>query len=230
MSKKQYTEAKKAWNVLHAEEIRAYKRDWARRNYEKNKEKSKANKKKWYDANKEKIAESNKQRCKEHYYKNHEKNKQKKRDDYKKNKAKVLELQKKYYEINKKVINARTYKSKKERISIDPCFKLKNNYATLVRNSLKNKGIKKNTKTYELLGCTPQFFRNYIESLFEPWMTWDNYGMHKNDGIRRWNIDHIVPLSHFNLANTQEAKKAFHYTNCRPYDAQKNISEGDRRK
>jgi 5-methylcytosine-specific restriction endonuclease McrA len=60
-------------------------------------------------------------------------------------------------------------------------------------------------------------------------MHWGNWGKHTKDGPRMWQIDHIIPLSKFNLSCFEEAKKAFHWTNCRPYCAKKNISEGNRR-
>ena len=38
-----------------------------------------------------------------------------------------------------------------------------------------------------------QNLMEYLESLFEPWMNWKNYGSE----IGRWSVDHIVPISSF---------------------------------
>jgi hypothetical protein len=38
----------------------------------------------------------------------------------------------------------------------------------------------------ELLGCSIDEFKKYIESLFEDGMTWQNYPA--------WHIDHIIPV------------------------------------
>ena len=61
----------------------------------------------------------------------------------------------------------------------------------------------------DLIGCTSDELKNYLESKFLPTMTWDNYGKY-------WHIDHIIPCSLFNLIDEEEQKKCFHYTNMQP--------------
>jgi|LakMenEpi03Aug12_release.lakeMendotaPanAssembly.Ray.scaffolds.fasta_scaffold146267_5 hypothetical protein len=57
-------------------------------------------------------------------------------------------------------------------------------------------------------------FKLYLESKFEPWMSWDNYGKYNGKLCYGWDIDHIVPLS---SANTEEEIiKLSHYTNLQP--------------
>lgn len=53
-------------------------------------------------------------------------------------------------------------------------------------------------------------FRQHMESLFQPGMSWENYG--KNG----WHIDHIMPVSSFDLTNLQEVKRASHFSNLQP--------------
>ena len=69
------------------------------------------------------------------------------------------------------------------------------------------------------LGCKTHELRIHLESLFEPWMNWDNYGP-------EWEIDHITPLSSFNLNNIEEFNKACHHTNLQPLSVFKNRSKG----
>ena len=60
----------------------------------------------------------------------------------------------------------------------------------------------------KLLGTDKQSFMDHLESLFEPGMSWDNYGA--------WHLDHKKDLSNFNLLNDKELKEANDYKNIRP--------------
>ena len=71
------------------------------------------------------------------------------------------------------------------------------------------------------LGCTVEEFKIYIESKFDSWMNWDNYGR-LNKEKSTWNIDHIIPLSSFNLENREEFLRACHYSNLQPMSAYEN--------
>ena len=94
---------------------------------------------------------------------------------------------------------------------------------TLIRNSLKLANTRKsNTKTTDLLGCSIDLFLQHITAQLAPAMTWDNYG----NGHGKWNIDHRIPVSSFNLLDQKEQKRAFHYTNCQPMWAIDNVKKG----
>ena len=51
-------------------------------------------------------------------------------------------------------------------------------------------------------------------------MSWDNHG--------EWHIDHIKPISLFDLTKIEEQQICFHYTNLQPLWAKENISKGGR--
>ena len=74
------------------------------------------------------------------------------------------------------------------------------------------------------LGCSILQFRSYIENQFEEGMNWDNYG--KLHG--RWQLDHIRPLSSFDLTNRDQFLQAVHYTNYQPMWAEDNLAKSNR--
>lgn len=95
--------------------------------------------------------------------------------------------------------------------------KLKNisrNINRNIRRSFKKKGMVKSKTVCEILGCSYQDFKLYIESKFESWMNWDNYGLYNGEFNYGWDLDHIVPKS---IAKTEEdILKLNHYTNFNP--------------
>ena len=70
----------------------------------------------------------------------------------------------------------------------------------------------------ELLGCTPEFVRSHIESQFRNGMTWDNHGA-------VWHIDHIIPVSAFDLTSEEGCRLAFNWANLRPLFAEDNLKK-----
>lgn len=117
-------------------------------------------------------------------------------------------------------------KRKELRENEDTIKKFPDRIRTLIRNSIKIKTknfYRKNTKTEILLGCTIKFYIEYIESKFTNGMTWNNYGNKEN----QWNIDHIIPISKFDLTDIDEQKKAFNYKNTQPLWAKDNFKKGN---
>ena len=86
--------------------------------------------------------------------------------------------------------------------------------------AIKSNLMDKAFKTMELLGCSIQEARQHIEKQFTNGMSWDNHGI--------WEIDHIIPISSFDLSKPEEQKKAFNYKNLQPLMKQENRSKGNR--
>lgn len=141
------------------------------------------------------------------------------------NKDTKLNYQKKYPEENKDKIKEYKFKHTKEnRIKItkykseyqrerrktDPLFKLKFTISGSIRRAFKSKGFSKKSKTFEILGCDFDFFKNYIELLFIDGMNWDNHGT-------LWDIDHKIPLS--TAITEDDIIRLNHYTNLQPLDS-----------
>ena len=80
--------------------------------------------------------------------------------------------------------------------------------------------IKKAGSAVVLLGCTIQELIGYIETRFQPGMSWKNRS--------RWHIDHIRPLSKFDLQDPEDLAQACHYTNLQPLWSIENIKKGAR--
>jgi len=90
------------------------------------------------------------------------------------------------------------------------------------RLSIAMKNNQKTGSAVRDLGCTVDEFKIYLESKFEPGMSWDNYG------YRGWHIDHIQPLDSFNLADYEQLKIACHYTNLQPMWASANFIKSNK--
>jgi len=201
------------WELANKEKIKERKKEYYQTNKEKIKEKEKA----YREANTEKIKE---------YHKNYRiENKDKLKEKYKKtndkyrieNKDKIKQKAKEYREANKEKLKEYRKNYVNNKLNTDPIYKFKHNVRHLISSSIKKRGGKKLTKTELILGCTFEEFRNYIESKFEPWMNWDNYGNPK-DGIyepnKTWDFDHITPVTQ-GMGET-EVIKLNHHSNIQP--------------
>lgn len=73
------------------------------------------------------------------------------------------------------------------------------------------------------LGCTIGEFKLYLESKFQPGMTWENRGPMR-PGF--WQIDHIKPLASFDLTDPTQFKQAVHYTNMQPLWTEEHLAKG----
>ena len=103
----------------------------------------------------------------------------------------------------------------KERRKTDSCFRIANNLRGRLRLALKSQRTSKKNNTLKYIGCDKKFLRTYLESKFTNGMSWDNYGL--------WHIDHIKPISLFNLSIEEEIYKSMHYSNLQPLWAIDNL-------
>lgn len=187
------------------EEIKEYKRKWYLANRERTREHDIARIKDYKQSHKEEIKVKSKE-----YYK---KNKDKSKSYYEANKEKIKKRQKEFRTKNWNKIRKRERESqiKKRQNSF---YKFKDSIRNRIRASIKSKGHSKNSKTFELLGCNYEKFKNHIESKFESWMTWENHGKYNGEINYGWDIDHIIPISA--AKNEADVIKLNHYTNFQP--------------
>ena len=132
----------------------------------------------------------------------------------------------KYYINNKYKINKQRNIYQKNRRGIDMLFKLKQYISNNIKSNFKNNNKKLNG-VWKILPYTPQQLKEQLESLFEPWMTWENYGKASLER-KTWNIEHIIPQDSFDFFNETEIRKCWDLSNLRPYDAIENIKKGNK--
>lgn len=96
----------------------------------------------------------------------------------------------------------------------NPLIRTKNNIRTLIFISIKNGGFSKSMNTQKILGCSFVDFKIHLESKFEHWMNWDNYGKYNGDLEFGWDIDHIIPVSSAN--SIDDIYLLNHYSNLQP--------------
>jgi hypothetical protein len=151
------------------------------------------------------------------------KKKEKNKEWYRKNKAIISKKAKEYNSTEEyKKRNRDRIKNKRK---TDPNFKIASLCRARIRDSVK-KGYK-SQGTMQLLGCSIEFLRNYLESLFLEGMTWGNHGNERHNGEKSWHIDHIKPCAAFDLTDPEQQKICFHYTNLQPLWEKDNLSKGD---
>lgn len=112
-------------------------------------------------------------------------------------------------------------KRHEEKNASDPNFRLKKRLRTRLNHAIRDK---KAGSAVSDMGCVVGVLKAHLESLFLGGMTWDNWGA----GIGKWNIDHIMPLSAFDLTDRQHFLLANHYLNLQPLWAVENIVKGNK--
>jgi len=124
------------------------------------------------------------------------------------------EKRKNYYINNKDIIQKRNYEWHKNKIKTDPTYRLKKRARAMINLAFKRNGFTKSSKTHTILGISFKEFKLYIESKFEFWMNWENYGKYNGELNYGWDIDHVIPLE---TAKTEEdIIRLNHYTNLQP--------------
>jgi len=79
------------------------------------------------------------------------------------------------------------------------------------RNSIwKHLSNNKCEKSIKYLGCDIKQLKSWLIFQFDECMTMDNYGSY-------WSLDHILPLSLFDLTKIENQKIAFNWKNMQPH-------------
>ena len=98
----------------------------------------------------------------------------------------------------------------------DPVEKLKR----VIRSRIISALTQKNKHTIEYLGCNTS---EYLE-----WLLKNDLGYTLDNRGKEWHIDHIIPLSHFNLENEEQQLVAFNWRNTVALSAKENLSKNNK--
>jgi hypothetical protein len=165
----------------------------------------------YYQHNREKIRKEQQA----YYTENKDQLTEKMRESYENNRSFRLEKQKAYQSEHK----AESREYRKTRYKNDINFRISVNLRNRLNKSLHSK--RKVGSAVKDLGCSIDFLKKYLESQFLPGMSWENHGTNPDN----WQIDHIRPLSSFDLSDRYQFLRACHYTNLQPLWAPDNWSK-----
>jgi Prasinovirus endonuclease VII len=146
---------------------------------------------------------------------------------YQKNKGVYREnyLKRKAIPEKKEKYKATAKKYKKTVLKHNLNYQIKEKLRGRIKMALKlnaPRRAQKACKTEELLGCSVEFFKNYIASKFQSGMAWNN---HAHD---TWHLDHVKACKHFDLLDPDQQKECFHYTNYQPLWGPDNLRKGSK--
>ena len=105
-------------------------------------------------------------------------------------------------------------------------FKLKKSLRDRINKAIKNN--QKSGSAVRDLGCSIKELKQYLESRFYSnpktgeRMFWSNYT------YTGWHIDHVKPLSLFDLTDREQFLEACHYTNLQPLWSEENFKKGNK--
>jgi hypothetical protein len=125
----------------------------------------------------------------------------------------------------KQKIRQKRYHERK--LHTDPGYRIKITLSARVRAALKRVNVKKHHTTIEMTGCSRDHLIIHLQSLFQPGMNWHNHGLHVGGGPDTWHIDHIIPCTAFDLTDTVEQLKCFHWSNLQPMWWKENVQKSD---
>jgi len=128
-----------------------------------------------------------------------------------------IERQKYIREFNNK--NYKRYKNsrnkyQRNRRKTDPLYKLSKNIRASISVIFSKNNYIKMSRTHQILCCSYEEFKQYLESKMENWMSWNNYGKYNGELNYGWDMDHIIPVSSAN--SEEELIRLNHYSNFQP--------------
>jgi hypothetical protein len=100
----------------------------------------------------------------------------------------------------------------------DPAFKFICTQRARIYNVLKQN---KSTNTIDYLGCNREQFFEWMKYQFNDKYTFENHGT-------EWHIDHVIPISLFNLNETKDQYLSLNWRNTMPLSVYENLSKSNK--
>ena len=135
------------------------------------------------------------------------------------NREKIAERSRKYAKENRDKINAYKRKWGQKRRDTDFEWRLANALRKRIWEALANG--RKSAHTVEFLGAEIEEVAFHLENQFEEGMNWDNYN---HEG---WHVDHIRPLTSFDLIDYEQQFVCFNWRNLQPMWGLENMAKKD---
>jgi hypothetical protein len=150
----------------------------------------------------------------------------------------IKRYQSNYRKANKSRLQDKKQIYRKNKRKTDPAYKLRAIVSNAIYQSIKyNSGSKRGSSFLKYVAYSVLDLKKYLESKFEPWMTWQNWGIYNpkiwntNDQATwTWQIDHIVPQVDFPYTSMEDDnfKKCWSLENLRPLSSKQNIIKGSK--
>jgi len=228
----------KQYREENADKIKEYRKENADKlaennkiYYHENKDKILEQKKQYYQQNADKIKEKDKKyyhenadkvkyKIKKYQQENADKIKEQSKQYREENADKIKEYHKQYREENKcehdkhygrcKICNLQLYLINLQRFQLWRC--------------LQNSSLNKTKSSIEYLGCDAEYFMEYMKKKMDLWNETNEVKM----DFTNIHIDHIKPVSAFNLDDEDEFLDCCNYTNMQPLLANDNLSKNNK--
>lgn len=130
-------------------------------------------------------------------------------------------------EVRRELAKSKRRAYERRRLAANPSIRIGRNVSSAVNKAIKSRGgSKMGQSTFKYLPYTPQQLMDHLESLWEPWMNWDNYG----HGRGKWTIDHIIPQSAlpYDSMDHPNFQPCWALSNLQPMEFIANIRKGGR--
>lgn len=153
---------------------------------------------------------------------------------YNKNSERIIKHNSKYKKQHRTQVNEREKARKENNIE----YRLYSSVRSVVKMSIKRNNGTKNGATLKYLTYTFDQLKQNLESRFELWMTWENWGVYNpktwddnNQATWTWQVDHIIPRSDLPYDSMEHPnfQKCWALENLRPLSAKQNVKEGPAR-